>query len=91
MIRKIVLPFAVVAALGVAGCSEKAQDESAEAGNAIAADVDATTSEAVNDIDAASDQAFGKAENAMDDAGNSLDNAGDDIDAAAEDVDGDGQ
>ena len=85
MIKKFALPLALVAAMGVAACSEKAQDESAEAGNAIAADTAATTSEAVNDIDAASDEAFGAAENSMSAAGNSIDNATDNVD-----VDGDG-
>ena len=42
MIKKFALPLALVAAMGVAACSEKAQDESAEAGNAIAADTAAT-------------------------------------------------
>ena len=65
MIKKFALPLGLVAALGVAACSEKAQDESAEAANAIAADADATTDKAVNDIDAASDEAFGAAVDAL--------------------------
>ncbi len=85
MIKKFALPLALVAAMGVAACSEKAQDESAEAGNAIAADTAATTSEAVNDVDAASDEAFGAAENSMNAVGNGIDNATDNVD-----VDGDG-
>ena len=40
-------------ALGLAACSERAQNETAEAGNAIAADTAATTSNAAGDVDAA--------------------------------------
>lgn len=64
-------------ALGLAACSERAQNESAEAGNAIAADTAATTSNAVNDVDAATDRALDKAENSLDRAGEALKNSGD--------------
>lgn len=69
--------FAVIAVLGMTACSPKAQNETAEAADAIAADANATMSEAVNDTDAASDQAFGAAENAIDSAGQKIDNVAD--------------
>lgn len=72
--------FAVTAAaiaMLLAGCSPTAQNETAEAAEAIAADANATMREAVSDLDAASDKAFGAAENAIDSVGNTIDTATD--------------
>jgi hypothetical protein len=65
---KAIAPLILVAALGLAACSPKAQNETAEAANTIAADANATMAEAVKDTDAAANQAFGAAENSMDNA-----------------------
>ncbi len=72
------------AALGLAACSPNAQNESAEAAEAITADANATMSEAINDTDAAADQAFGAAENAIDRAGVKIGNV---ADAAGNEID----
>ncbi|GAA0667742.1 hypothetical protein GCM10009102_17280 [Sphingomonas insulae] len=77
IMKRLLFLAAVPLALGAAACSQNAQNETAEAGNAIAADTEATTRNAVSDVDAATDQAFGSAER-------SLDNAGERIDAAAD-------
>ena len=70
----------ILAALAsVAACSPKAQNESAEAADAITADANATMGEAVSDTEAASDAALGAGENAVDDAGARIDNASDAI------------
>ncbi|MBX9859996.1 MAG: hypothetical protein K2Y20_10460 [Sphingomonas sp.] len=62
----ISLALIAVCGIGLAACSPKAQNETAEAADAITADANATMIEAAKDTDAASDQAFGAAENAMD-------------------------
>ena len=69
--------LAAAATLGLAACSPAARDETAEAGNAIAADASATTANAVSDVDAATDRA-------LDSAGASMDNAGASMEAGAE-------
>src|SRR5690242_1364021 len=91
---KLALIAAVgLAVAGLSACSQKAQDETSEADNTTAADMDATTSAAVNDVDSATDNALGAAANSMDAAGNSLDNAAADVgngfDAAGNDIDAD--
>ena len=48
--KKALLPLAAVAALGLAACSDKAQNETAEAAEAIGADANATMSEAADDV-----------------------------------------
>ena len=50
---KRLLILAAPVAIGLAACSPNAQNETAEAGNAIAADTAATTRNAVSDVDAA--------------------------------------
>ena len=65
------------ASIGVAACSPTAQNETAEAAEAITADANATMSEAVKDTEAAADQAFGAAENAIDSAGVKIGNVAD--------------
>lgn len=72
------------AAIGLAACSPNAQNESAEAAEAITADANATMGEAINDTDAAADQAFGAAENAIDGAGVKIGNV---ADAAGNEID----
>lgn len=72
------------AAIGLAACSPNAQNESAEAAEAITADANATMAEAINDTDAAADQAFGAAENAIDRAGAKIGNV---ADAAGNEID----
>jgi hypothetical protein len=64
-------------AMGLAACSPNAQNETAEAAEAITADANATMSEAINDTNAAADQAFGAAENAIDKAGVKIGNVAD--------------
>ncbi|MBA4048097.1 MAG: hypothetical protein C0476_06095 [Sphingomonas sp.] len=71
--RAAATAFAIASLL--TACSPAARNETAEAGEAIAADANATMREAVSDIDAASDKAFGAAENAIDSVGNSIDAA----------------
>lgn len=71
------LALTAIAVIGVAACSPKAQNETAEAADAITADANATMTEAVNDTEAASDQAFGAAENAIDSAGEKIGNVAD--------------
>ena len=77
MKRLMMTGLVAVTALGLAACSERAQNESAQAGNAIAADTAATTSNAVEDVDAATDRALNSAENSLDRAGATLRNSGD--------------
>lgn len=81
-----ILPLAVLAALGLAACSPKAQNETAEAANTIAADANATAAEAVEDTDAA----LGAAESRIDNAGAVLhdkaDRAADKTGAALKDL-----
>lgn len=88
--KRALLPLAAVAALGLAACSDKAQNESAEAANAIGADVNATMGEAVKDVESATDSALGTAENAADGLGNTLgegaDRVGNAADAAGEEL-----
>ena len=78
MKRFVMAGLAVVAATGIAACSQNAQNESAEAGNAMAADTEATTDNAVNDVDAATDQALGSAEAGLDNAGDAIARGADD-------------
>ena len=75
------LPLAA-AAFSVGACSQKAQNETGEAADAVAADVNATMGEAVDDVKTAGDRAFGAAENAADRAGDHIENATDRAGAA---------
>ncbi|HVF95400.1 MAG TPA: hypothetical protein VM900_13890 [Sphingomonas sp.] len=58
-----------VVALALSACGQQAQNETAEAGESIAADANATTRNAIQDVDAASDAALGSAEASMDNSG----------------------
>lgn len=77
--KQVLLPLAAVAALGLAACSDKAQNEAAEAANAIGADANATMGEAVQDVEAATTSALGAAENAADSIGNTVDEGADKV------------
>lgn len=59
-----ILPLAILAALGLAACSPKAQNETAEAANAIAGDANATAAKAIDDTDAALGAAASRIDNA---------------------------
>ena len=89
--KKALLPLAAFAMLGLAACSDKAQNETAEAAEAIGADANATMSEAADDVEAATDGALGAAENAADRAGNAIgegaDRVGNAADAAEDELD----
>ncbi len=81
MKKLILLPLAA-AAFSIGACSQKAQNETGEAADAVAADVNATMGEAVTDVKTAGDRAFGAAENAADRAGDKIENATDRAGAA---------
>lgn len=88
--KRVLLPLAAVAALGLAACSEKAKNETAEAANAIGADANATMGEAVQDVQSATESALGTAENAADNLGNAIDagadKVGNAVDAAGKEL-----
>ena len=67
---RLAAALAIAALSALAACSPKAQNETAEAAEAIGADANATMSEAVSDVDAAADRAIGGADNAIDATGN---------------------
>ena len=69
------LLLALPVAICLAACSPKAQNETAEAADAITADANAAMSEAAADVDAAGDRALGGMDNATDSVGNSIDDA----------------
>ena len=75
MRKTLTLTFAGVVLIAVAGCSPKAQNEAAEAADTIAADANATMSEARNDTEAASDRAFGSGEAMIDNSAEAIGNA----------------
>lgn len=82
--KRALLPVAAVAALGLAACSDKAQNEAAEAANAIGADANATMGEAVQDVQDATESALGTAENAADSLGNTVSEGADKVGNAVE-------
>lgn len=63
------------AALGLAACSNNAQNEASEAANAVGSDIENTAGAAVDTVD-----------NALDGAGNAMDNAGEATENAAADA-----
>lgn len=81
MKKLLLLPLAV-ATISIGACSQKAQNETGEAADAVASDVNATMGEAVSDVQKAGDRAFGAAENAADHAGDKIENATDRAGAA---------
>lgn len=88
--KRALLPLAAVAALGLAACSDRAQNEAAEAANAIGADANATMGEAVQDVQDATESALGTAENAADSLGNTVsagvDKVGNAVEAAGDEL-----
>jgi hypothetical protein len=75
MKKTFVLLFA--ASVSLAACSQRAQDESAQAVDTTAADANATMRTAANSTEAAADKAFGSAEATLDNAGDAIGNAAD--------------
>lgn len=73
--KKLAALLALPLAIGLAACSPKAQNETAEAADAITADANATMSEATKDVDAAGDRVLGGMDNAVDTVGNTIDDA----------------
>lgn len=86
--KRLATTALIAAAAALAACSPKAQNETAEAGNAIGADISATTGNAINDVEAATDSALGSAEATLDNAGAKMergaDRAGDSIENGAD-------
>ena len=70
--------------LGVGGCAPRV--DAATAANTMSADANATMAEGVRDVDAASNQAFGAAENSMDKVGKVADDAKDKAGQALKDT-----
>lgn len=68
-------PIALAPLLLLAACSPRAQNETADAADAITADANATMQTAAKDVDAASDRAFGAATNVAQPVGNAIDAA----------------
>lgn len=84
------LSLAAVAALGLAACTSKSQDEVGEAANSVAADTGNALEKAGDDIEAATDSALSGAENSMDSIGDAAGNAaqatGNAVEAAGKDI-----
>ena len=60
--KKLLVPaLALVAATGLAACSERTQDQAAATADNAAADMAATTDNATDDVGAATDNALGSA------------------------------
>lgn len=73
--KKIVLIAAIAAAASLAACSQHAKNETVEAANAVATDVNATVAAGVNSVDAATDSAMNNISNAADAATNKVESA----------------
>ena len=70
--------LALLLALGLAplaACSERAQEKTGDAADAIAADMNATAREAVDDVNRAGDKLLGQGDNAVEDAGDRIEDA----------------
>lgn len=76
--------LAAIAALGLAGCSDKAQNEVGEAANVVGQDVANTTEAGVNAVDGALDSAGASMDNAIDATGNAAANGAAATERAAE-------
>lgn len=85
-VKKIALTIAAVATLGLAACNNAAT-ETNEA-NVAATDLEATSNEAMMDVDAAANEASAlNAANAeLDNAGQAVENASEAVENAAEEV-----
>lgn len=77
MRKMFALPLAGLALIAVAACSPKAQNETAEAADTVAADANATMVQAANDTEAAADRAFGAGEAMIDNGASAIGNAAD--------------
>lgn len=75
--KRIATTALIATAAMLAACSQNAQDQTAQAGNAVGADISATTSNAVSDVDAATDSALGSAEATFDNAGTNIERGAD--------------
>ena len=64
--KKIVTVAMIAAFATLAACTSTAKNETAEAANAIVADVNATAAAGINSIDAATDNAMDSISNAAD-------------------------
>ncbi|QIG79082.1 hypothetical protein [Stakelama tenebrarum] len=78
MRKALLISIAAGAALTLSACGESAQNETAEASEAMAGDTN-TMGEAVNDTEAAMDAAFGVAENSYDTVANAVEETADDV------------
>ncbi|RYY45999.1 MAG: hypothetical protein EOP59_03540 [Sphingomonadales bacterium] len=63
MRKALLLPLAAIAVLSLSACGKKAANEAAEANESVGGDSN-TMGEAVSDVNAAENAAFGAAENA---------------------------
>ena len=79
---KILLTAAAVATLALGACSKSTEQNAADTYNGAMNDTAVTTTEAVNDVDAATNDALDSAGNAMDSAGNHTASAADKMRAA---------
>ena len=75
--KKIALTVAALASLGLAACQPKGEEADTNATN-----VEATTENAVEDVNAAADAALNAADSALDNASNSVDNASEAVENA---------
>lgn len=86
--KKIVLIAAAAASMGLAACS--GNDNAADEANTAETNLEATTDEAVTDVNAATTDALNAADSALDNAGEAVENSaqavGNAADAAADDA-----
>ena len=79
------LPLLLVPALLAAGaCSKNTQDASANLADSVSADANATTQNAIDDVNAATDRAMNAAQNATDQATPTLNHAVEGVNNAAD-------
>ena len=75
MLMRLATPL--LAALALSACSQAAQDNASQAADTVAADANATATEAIKDTDAATDEALGAAEARIDNTGEVIGNTAD--------------
>lgn len=79
------LPLILLPALLAAGaCSQQTQDASANLADSVSADANATTQNAIDDVNAATDRAMNSAQNTMDQASPTFNRAIDGVSNAAD-------
>ena len=88
--KKIALTIAAVATLGLAACNNTADDATVNDANAVT-EMDATTDEALTDVNAAATDAMNAADVALDNAGAAVDNAAGAVENAADAVEANAQ